>query len=150
MVTEEMFGSPRPRCLLRWLLRELSTDEDDMIALAGSIADSDDDDAQALLDELAIVRAASSAAPLESVYQHANQLLGPMEAVKAINIPRASFYALVKRGAFPAPVCLDDKWVGWPRDLVLDWADDSARKRLATSAHPGFAPFERFGGPREE
>jgi predicted DNA-binding transcriptional regulator AlpA len=145
----EMFASTRPRGLLRWLLRELSTDEADMIELAGSIADSDDDDAQALLDELATQRLASPAGPLESVYRDGSQLLGPLEAVKAINIPRASFYALVKRGAFPSPVSIDDVWIGWPRDILLDWADDSARERLATCSDPGYAPFERFGARRE-
>ena len=67
------------------------------------------------------------------------------EALQALNIPRASFYSLLKRDAFPRPLLIDDAWAGWPRDIVLEWADPSARKQLATFPSCGHAPFERYG-----
>jgi predicted DNA-binding transcriptional regulator AlpA len=141
-----MLTPPRP--LLRWLLRELSTDEEDMIAFAADVADHDDDDAQALLEEIASPRPQREPGPLQAAYQDGNRLLGPAEAIKVINISRASFYALLKRGTFPAPISIDDVWVGWPMGALLEWADTPVRLQCATDPHPGYAPFERFGAAR--
>ena len=136
--------TPSPRlALLRWLLRELSTDDEDMIALVASLADSDDDDAQALLDELAAQRTEAATRPLRADYQDGKQLLGPRDALRVLKMPRASFYALLKRGTFPAPVQINDNWTGWPRDLLLEWADASERRRVEDVPH-GYAPFERY------
>ena len=44
---------PTKLALLRWSLRELSTDDEDMIAFVPSLTDANDDDLQALLEELA-------------------------------------------------------------------------------------------------
>jgi len=140
-----MFSVGEQRGLLRWLLRELSTDEEDMIAFVTSVADSDDDDAQALLEELALYRSEATPGPPRALYQDERQLIKPREALLALDIPRASFYALLKRGAFPRPLQIDDAWAGWPRDIVLEWADPSARERLATAPSSGHAPFERYG-----
>ena len=38
---------------------------------------------------------------------------------------------------------IDGKRVGWPRDILLQWADASERKRMADVPHVGYAPFER-------
>jgi predicted DNA-binding transcriptional regulator AlpA len=143
-----MFASPPHRDLLRWLLRELSTDPEDMIIFVASLPDADDDDAQALLEEINTSRAADAPGPLRALYQDGSQLLGPTEAMAILNIPRASFYALLKRGTFPAPVSFDEAWIGWPRDMLLEWADTPVRLQSATCPHPGYAPFERFGAHR--
>jgi predicted DNA-binding transcriptional regulator AlpA len=78
-----------------------------------------------------------------AVYQDERQLIKPREALLALNIPRASFYALLKRGAFPRPLLINDAWAGWPREIVLEWADPSARERLEAAPSSGHAPFER-------
>jgi predicted DNA-binding transcriptional regulator AlpA len=131
------------RTLLRWLLRELSTDHEDMIAFIRGL-DADDDDAQALLEELAAPPAESATGPLRAEYQDGTQLLRPTEALRALNLSRASFYALVKRGTFPAPILCNDHWRGWPRNLLLEWADESVRPALSERACSGYAPFERY------
>jgi hypothetical protein len=61
--------------ITRWLLRELSTDYEDMIALVASLADADDDDAQALLNELAAPRTVAATGPLRADYQDGKRLL---------------------------------------------------------------------------
>jgi predicted DNA-binding transcriptional regulator AlpA len=134
--------SPRLE-LLRWLLRELSTDDEDMIALVSSLPDSDDDDGQALLDELAALRTEAAIRPMRAEYQDGKQLLGPRDALRMLRISRASFYALLKRGTFPVPLQINDNWTGWPRDLLLEWAHASERQRVAEVSH-GYAPFERY------
>lgn len=132
------------RSLLRWLLRELSTDDEDMIAFVRSLDDSDEDDAQALLEALAVPAAeGSSTGPLEADYQRESQLLDPAAAMRLLDLPRATFYALVKRATFPRPVAIDDAWRGWPRGLLVEWADPAVRKRLSVTSTPGYAPFER-------
>jgi predicted DNA-binding transcriptional regulator AlpA len=134
--------SPRLE-LLRWLLRELSTDDEDMIALVASLPDADDDDAQALLDELAAPRTVAAARPLRADYQDGRQLLGPRTALRVLKISRASFYGLLKRGTFPAPIQINDDWTGWPRDLLHEWADTSVSQTIA-EVPQGYAPFERY------
>jgi len=129
--------------LLRWLLRELSTDDEDMMAFVSSLPDADDDDLQALLEELAFPRAEGAPAPLRADYQNDKQLLPPTEARRVLNVPRNTFYALLKRGTFPAPMLVDGKWVGWPREILLQWGDTSERERMADAPHDGYAPFER-------
>ena len=131
------------RVLLRWLLRELSTDTEDMIALVDGMPESDDDDAQALLEELVSVQPEKARGLIQVAYRDGRQLLGPADAAQMLNLTRATFYAVVKRGTFPKPVSIDDEWLGWPRDLILEWADRSVRERLATSDDAGYAPFER-------
>ena len=131
------------RGLLRWLLRALSTDDEDMIALVRSLGDGDEDDAQLLLEALAIPLAAGTLGPLEADYQHENQLLDPAATMRLLDLSRATFYALVKRGTFPRPIAIDDAWKGWPRGLVVEWADPAVRKRLSITSPSGYAPFER-------
>ena len=131
------------RTLLRWLLRELSTDDEDMIGLIRALPGADDEDAQALLEELAAPRVEASVAPIRAEYQHGSQLLAPLDASRTLSISRSSFYALIKRGTFPPPVQIDDVWIGWPRDLLLEWADTCEPARVATSPQSGYAPFER-------
>jgi predicted DNA-binding transcriptional regulator AlpA len=133
----------RPRALLRWLLLELSTDNEDMIALVRNLSESDDDDAQALLEELVSERPEIVHGPVQVAYQDGRQLIGPADAARMLNLPRAIFYGLIKRGTFPKPVMFDDVWVGWPRDVILEWADGSPRERLAIRNDTGYAPFER-------
>ena len=130
--------------LLRWLLRELSTDNEDMIAFAASLPDPDDDDLQALAEELATPRAEPRPAPLRSEYRNEKQLVSPTDARHILNIPRATFFALIKRGNFPVPMLVNDNWVGWPRDLLLQWTDASERERIGDPPHSGYAPFERI------
>lgn len=132
-----------PRQLLRWLLRELSTDDEDMIALVRGAGQSDDDDAQALLEELVGPQRVAGRGPLRVVYRDERQLVGPVDAVRMLDLTRSTFYGLVKRGAFPRPILINDKWLGWPRGLILEWADQSVRARAATSDDEGYAPFER-------
>jgi predicted DNA-binding transcriptional regulator AlpA len=129
--------------LLRWLLRELSTDSEDMIAFVASLRDGDDDDKQALLEELASAQSKVEIAPLRADYQDGKQLLGPKEALRILSISRAGFYALLKRGTFPAPILINDNWTGWPRDVLLEWADASERRKVAEVPQRGYAPFER-------
>lgn len=136
------------RGLLRWLLRELSTDLEDMIALVRDLPESDDEDAQALLEELSNPRPEATVGPLLADYQGDRQLLGPRDAMRLLSIPRATFYALVKRGTFPAAMQVDDAWAGWPRGLLLEWADTSQRQRVASVTSIGYAPFERYHAPR--
>ena len=69
-----MLARPPKLGLFRWLQRELSTDDEDMIAFVAGFPDSDDDDAQALLEELAAlqieatrVRRASFAPPSTAI-----------------------------------------------------------------------------------
>jgi predicted DNA-binding transcriptional regulator AlpA len=131
------------RSLLRWLLRELSTDDEDMIALVQSLIDGDEDDAQLLLEALAIPPAEDAVGRLEADYQHESQLLDPGATMRLLGLPRATFYALVKRGTFPRPVTIDDVWKGWPRGVVIEWADPDVRKRLSLTSPTGYAPFER-------
>lgn len=138
-----MLALPRKLGLLRWLLRELSTDDEDMIAFVASMPDADDDDLQALLEELATPKEKTTPAPLRAEYRNDKQLVPPTDARRVLNIPRATFYALHKRGTFPAPLLLNGKWVGWPRDILLQWADASERKRMADAPEDGYAPFER-------
>jgi predicted DNA-binding transcriptional regulator AlpA len=138
-----MLALPRKSDLLRWLLRELSTDDEDMIAFVASLPDSDDDDFQALLDALAAPRTEPRPAPLRSEYQTDKQLVPPADARRILNIPRATFFALLKRGAFPGPMLVDGTWVGWPRDVLLQWADTSELKRIDEAPPSGYAPFER-------
>jgi predicted DNA-binding transcriptional regulator AlpA len=138
-----MLAPPRKLGLLRWLLRELSTDDEDMIAFVASLPNADDDDRQALLEELAIPQTEATPTPLRAEYQDGRQLVPSTDARRILNIPRATFYALLKRGTFPGPTLVDGKWVGWPRDILLQWADASERKRMADAPHSGYAPFER-------
>jgi predicted DNA-binding transcriptional regulator AlpA len=114
-----------------------------MIAFVASLPDSDDDDLQALLEELAIPKAEATPTPLRAEYQNDKQLILLSDARRVLNIPRATFYALLKRGTFPGPMLLDGKRVGWPRDMLLQWADASQRKRTADAPLGGYAPFER-------
>jgi predicted DNA-binding transcriptional regulator AlpA len=131
------------RGLLRWLLRGLSTDDEDMIAFVRSLSDGDEDDAQLLLEALAIQPTEAAVGPLEADYQHESQLLDPAATMRLLDLPRATFYALVKRGTFPRPVAIDDVWKGWPRGVVIEWADPDVRKRFSTASPSGYAPFER-------
>jgi predicted DNA-binding transcriptional regulator AlpA len=128
--------------LLSWLLCELSTDEADLVAFFASLSGSDDD-AQAFHQALAHTRPDSFKGPLRAIYQDGKQLLAPREVLRALNIPRAFLYGLVERGTFPRPVTVDDQWIGWPRDLVLEWAETLERQRSASCPHSGYAPFER-------
>jgi predicted DNA-binding transcriptional regulator AlpA len=132
-----------PRQLLRWLLRELSTDDEDMIALVRAAGESDDDDAQALVEELASSLRITGRGPLRVVYRDGRQLIGPADAARMLDLTRVTFYELVKRGSFPKPISINDSWLGWPRGLILEWADESARARAASSDDEGYAPFER-------
>ena len=134
--------------VLRWLLRELSTDQEDMIAFVQSLPETDDEDAQALLEELNSPRPAARVGPILADYQRDRQLLGPSDALRLLRIPRATFYALVKRGTFPTAMLVDEIWIGWPRDVLLEWADASERKRVANLSSIGYAPFERYHSPR--
>jgi predicted DNA-binding transcriptional regulator AlpA len=134
---------PRKLGLLRWLLRKLSTDDEDMIAFVASLPDADDDDLQALLEELATPQTEATPAPLRVEYQTGKQLIPPTEARRILNLPRAIFYGLLKRGTFPCPMLINGTWVGWPRDILLQWADASERKKIADTPHGGYAPFER-------
>jgi predicted DNA-binding transcriptional regulator AlpA len=134
--------------LLRWLLRELSTDDEDMIAFVSSLPNADDDDLQALLEALAVPQADARPAPLRAEYQNDKQLVPPADARRLLSVPRATFYALLKRGTFPGPMLVNGKWVGWPRDILLQWADLSARERLAATPKSGYAPFERSLWPK--
>ncbi len=129
--------------LLRWLLRELSTDDEDMIAFVANLPDADDDDLQALLEELVTQQTEPQPAPLRAEYQTDKQFVPPTDARRIIDISRATFYALLKRGTFPGPMLLNGNWVGWPRDILLQWAGASERKRMADAPHDGYAPFER-------
>lgn len=131
------------RSLLRWLLRELSTDDEDMMAFVSSLSDGDEDDAQLLLEALAMPPAEDAIGPLEADYQHESQLLDPVATMRLLDLPRATFYALVKRGTFPRPITIDDVWKGWPRGMVVEWADPAVRKRLSLTSPTGYAPFER-------
>jgi predicted DNA-binding transcriptional regulator AlpA len=138
------------RGLLRWLLRELSTDDEDMIAFVGAMPDSDEEDAQVLLEELASLRPERTVGPLEADYQSERQVLAPADAVRLLDVSRATFYSLLKRGTFPMPLQVDDAWRGWPRGLILEWADPAQRQRLSTASLAGYAPFERsLTGPRK-
>ncbi len=142
-------GEISKRSLYRWLLRELSTDDEDMIAFVHSLPDGDEEDAQVLLEELATPRPRREiAGPLEADYQTESQLLPPAAALRLLHVPRATFYALLKRGTFPEPVAIDDAWAGWPRGLVLEWADPAVRERLSMTSSPGYAPFERKAAGR--
>jgi len=125
-------------------LRELSTDAEDMIAFVRGLPESDDDDAQALLEELSTARPDAAIGPLRADYQRDRQLLGPRDTLRMLGIPRPTFYALIKRGTFPAPLAVDDNWTGWPRDMLVGWADASEGKKLANVASMGYAPFERY------
>jgi predicted DNA-binding transcriptional regulator AlpA len=138
-----MPGQPRRLGLLRWLLRELSTDDEDMIAFVAGLPDADDDDLQALAEELAASPIEATLAPLRAEYQNDKQLVPPADARRVLDIPRATFYALLKRGTFPRPMLVNGEWVGWPRDILLQWADASESKRIAEAPHSGYAPFER-------
>jgi hypothetical protein len=86
-----MPGLQRKLELLRWLLRELSTDDEDMIAFVASLSDADDDDLQALLEEFAAPKAEATPAPLPAEYQNDKQLIPPTDARRILNIPRATF-----------------------------------------------------------
>jgi predicted DNA-binding transcriptional regulator AlpA len=130
--------------LLPWLLRELSTDDDDMIAFIDSLPDADERDAQALLDALGAPPTEAAIDRTRADYQTSRQLLHPKDALRILSLSRASFYALLKRGTFPAPLAIDDAWIGWPRDILLEWADASERQRVAEAPHGGYAPFERY------
>lgn len=129
--------------LLRWSLRELSTDDEDMIALVAALPEADDDDLQALTEELTRLRTSASPAPLRAEYKDNKQLVRLADARRILNVPRATFYSLLKRGTFPGPTVVDGKRVGWPREVLLEWADMSERERLAAAPHRGYAPFER-------
>ena len=137
-----MFTHTLQRSLLRWLLCELSTDCEDMIAFVRSLPDCDDDDAQALLEELNATPKEVVNGPLVANYQDGKQLLLPREAMRTLELSRPLFYALVKRGTFP-PVLVDDSWLGWPRAMLLEWADTSVRQKSANSTARGYSPFER-------
>jgi len=131
--------------LLAWLLRELSTDEEDMIGLIASLPEGDEDDQEALSLALGAPQQEAAGFMTRADYQSGEQLLRPKEALRMLNVPRASFYALLKRGTFPAPLAIDDAWKGWPRDMLLEWADGHQRQRVAEMPRDGYAPFERYG-----
>jgi predicted DNA-binding transcriptional regulator AlpA len=129
--------------LLRWLLRQLSTDEEDMIAFVAALPEADDDDLQALTEELTNPRTDASPKPLRAEYKDDKQLVPPGDARRILNIPRTALYGLLKRGTFPGPSIVNGEWVGWPREILLQWADASECDRLAAAPHSGYAPFER-------
>jgi hypothetical protein len=77
--------------LLRWLVRELSSDDEDMIAFIANLPDADDDDAQALLEELATQPTEAPSGPLRSQYQTGSQLVRPRDAIRILDTSRATF-----------------------------------------------------------
>jgi hypothetical protein len=89
--------------LLRWSLRELSTDDEDMIAFVASLPDPNDDDLQALLEELAIPKAEATPAPLRAEYQNDKQLIPLADARRVLNIPRATSMHCSSAAHSPAP-----------------------------------------------
>jgi prophage regulatory protein len=54
------------------------------------------------------------------------------EVIKATALSRSSIYAFIGKNAFPAPVPLGNRAVGWLEDEVNDWINQkaSSRKKL--------------------
>jgi prophage regulatory protein len=51
------------------------------------------------------------------------------DVTKRLGLARSTLYAMIHRGAFPAPVKLTDKAIAWPCDQIDAWAAE----RIAAS-----------------
>src|SRR5436190_15260429 len=99
-----MLAPARRLGLLRWLLRELSIDDEDMIAFVASLPDADDDDLQALVEALEAPGTEATSVGLRAEHEDDNQLVVPIDARRILNLSGATVFALLKRGVFPHPV----------------------------------------------
>ena len=56
-----------------------------------------------------------------------NRILRRPEVEEWTGLSRSTIYAMMAEGAFPKPVKLGKRAVGWPARTVADWIDSRAR-----------------------
>jgi predicted DNA-binding transcriptional regulator AlpA len=108
--------------LLRALFRELSSDDDDMMALLDSLPDAEPDDRQAFIAELTQPKIRIPRIRTKAVFHSSDRVMGPAEALRALGVPRTTFYMAIRDGGFPRPMFLDHGRIGWPSHIIEAWA----------------------------
>lgn len=108
--------------LLRTLFRELSSDDGDMTALLDSLPDAHADDHQAFIAELTQPKFKIPRIRTKAVFHTSDRVMGPAETLRALGVPRTTFYMAVRDGGFPRPLFLDHGRIGWPSHVVEAWA----------------------------
>ena len=53
--------------------------------------------------------------------QEVDRLLRVREVLRIVGVSRATLYEMVRRGAFPAPVRISARAVGWKQSEVQRW-----------------------------
>lgn len=64
---------------------------------------------------------------------HERLILRMPELCRTVGLSRATIYEMINRGAFPRPVPLTERAVGWPLDEVRDWLTERKQIRDASS-----------------
>lgn len=64
----------------------------------------------------------------------ATAILRLPDVKKRTGLSRSAIYLLVKKGAFPAPVKLGARTVGWLDGEVTDWLEERIKKSRRTAA----------------
>jgi len=62
--------------------------------------------------------------------QNSIRLLRVREVSALVCLSKSTIYALIKRGAFPAPIKLAARTSAWSEEEILAWIDARARARL--------------------
>jgi prophage regulatory protein len=56
------------------------------------------------------------------------------DVLAATGLPRSSLYGMIARGAFPPPIRLGARSVGWPARDILEWISDRPRQPVTRLA----------------
>ena len=51
------------------------------------------------------------------------------EVIEAVSLKKSTIYDLIQRGAFPVPIRLGLRSVGWYETEITDWVQSRARAR---------------------
>ncbi len=71
---------------------------------------------------------APSASPAPTRIYRLSQLVGPNGIT---GLSPATLYRYIATGRFPRPVCLGDRAVGWPGDVIEQWIATRVAKEVA-------------------
>lgn len=56
-----------------------------------------------------------------------DRILRRPEVEKLVGLSRSTLYAMMQEGAFPKPVKLGKRAVGWPESTVIIWLESRTR-----------------------
>jgi prophage regulatory protein len=53
------------------------------------------------------------------------------QAMQKVGLARSTIYMLMKKGAFPSPIKLSERAIGWPESVLNDWIEARTAATIA-------------------